>query len=190
MPDNILDSFPQTVSVSGGPSSAENPYSLSVLAGATYTVSISERIGYTVGYTLCIDNTSCHSLTPTPGNTATVVIPSGKLSNTTLHYADLWWHYTPNPTLDFSLSDGYSSATIIKGSSIVFTWTVANATACTASATPLTEEINWSGAQSYTNGTFFSQPIIPTTIGTNTYNLQCFNIFSIPTSDSNKNNNA
>lgn len=170
MPNNQEDASIQTVSVSGGSSSALNPYSISVLAGATYTVSISPRAGYSVGYTLCIDSASCHTLTPTPGNTATVVIPSGKLSNKANHYADLWWHYTPIPvpTLDFSLSSGDSSATIINGDSITLAWTVTNATSCTATG-------DWGIAEPtpYTDGTH--NQIITPTEGTKIYNLECFN---------------
>lgn len=79
----------QTVSVSGGPSSAANPYAFSVAAGATYTVSVPPLAGYTIGYTLCIDRTDCHNSAPTPGTSAPAAIPAGAG-----HYADLWWHYT------------------------------------------------------------------------------------------------
>jgi len=91
MPGNVVDTVAQTVWVAGGsPKSDANPYSLTVNAGATYTVNVATRAGYTIGYTRCIDSASCHSQTPTPGTSATVTITAG-----TGHYADLWWHYTP-----------------------------------------------------------------------------------------------
>ena len=98
LPGNIADTVAQTVSVRGGSSSTANPYRLSVSSGATYTVSVPARKGYSIGYTLCTDSTTCHSQAPTPGRSATVTIPSGRG-----HYVDLWWHYkpvitaTPNP---------------------------------------------------------------------------------------------
>ena len=90
MPGNVADTVAQTVRVSGGASSATNPYYLAVKSGSTYTVSVPARTNYSVGYTLCIDSTTCHSQTPTAGRIAAVTIPSGGR-----HYADLWWHYKP-----------------------------------------------------------------------------------------------
>lgn len=173
MPGNQEDTSIQTVSVLGGPSTAANPYvgtNLLVLSGATYTVSISERIGYSVGYTLCIDRIDCHDLTPTPGNTVSVTIPSG-----TGHYADLWWHYTPDPTLDFSLSPTaiVTSGTIFKSMSLNLYWTPNNATSCTAS-TASSGAGDWSGSMAFDSVTH-SMSITPTETGTKTYNLECFN---------------
>ena len=80
----------QPVTVQGIFTGTSNPYSYQVSAGQTHTVSVPALSGYSIGYTLCIDNNNCHSSTPTPGNSVSVNLPAG-----TEHYADLWWHYTP-----------------------------------------------------------------------------------------------
>lgn len=80
----------QKVSVEGQSSTSDNPYAITVNAGSTYQVSVPPFPGYSVGYTLCVDNKDCHTGTPTTGLSASVTIPSGAG-----HFADLWWHYTP-----------------------------------------------------------------------------------------------
>ena len=171
MPGNIPDSATQTVWVTGGsPKSDANPYSLTVNAGTTYTVNVATRAGYTIGYTLCIDNIACHGQTPTPGTSATVIIPAG-----TGHYADLWWHYTPLviPPLPTNLK----ATCNIDGTKATLSWTPAvgatsyalrldyranNATSCTG---------GWFCAQSpdYQTSTLPSATYTATTVPGATY---------------------
>src|ERR1035437_5905849 len=157
MPGNQNGSVPpggETVSVSGGPSSAANAYFLTVNAGATYTVSVTLPGGWTVQSSLCIDSNTCHDPAVTPsafqsGTSRSVTIPSG-----TGHYADLWWHFTPtctspttgvitapaiaqvNSTFDVSCSYGSSSDYITVPGCTYSRW-VGNTAyfSCTAPAT-------------------------------------------------------
>ncbi|HEY4526681.1 MAG TPA: hypothetical protein VJK53_02435, partial [Candidatus Paceibacterota bacterium] len=115
----------QPVTVVGVSTDSSNPYAATVNAGATYTVSVPEVAGYTVGYTLCIDSITCHSNTPTPGTSATVTIPAGSG-----HYADLWWHYTlvapPPPPTSFTISASPNPCTIESGKDVctsTISWT-------------------------------------------------------------------
>ncbi|OHB19177.1 MAG: hypothetical protein A2854_00715, partial [Parcubacteria group bacterium RIFCSPHIGHO2_01_FULL_56_18] len=114
----------QTVTVSGGSSSTANPYFLTVSAGATYTVFVPLLSGYTIGYTLCVDSTTCHTNTPTLGTSANVIIPTGSG-----HYADLWWHYTlvtPLPTATLT-ANGANDVTINAGEYVTLNWSSTNA---------------------------------------------------------------
>lgn len=68
---------------------------------------------------------------------------------------------------------------LILGSSAEFTYKVAGTTtypttSCEASVTPVGGG-NWTGAQSYSDGTHVSPPIQPSAIGNYTYTLTCYN---------------
>lgn len=93
--------FNATVGIDGTnfPSSAGNPYFLSVTPGAhTAALAGVDESAYNIGYTLCNNRTDCHTATPTPGKSAPINCESG--------YIDLWWHVTaksgttPPPTGD------------------------------------------------------------------------------------------
>ncbi|MDB4977959.1 MAG: hypothetical protein JWM56_145, partial [Candidatus Peribacteria bacterium] len=75
--------------------------------------------GYTVGYTLCIDTTSCHGNTPVSSDTARVSVPANG-------YADLWWHFTPVvQNADLTISKTGPSV-IHPGDQVQYTVTVTN----------------------------------------------------------------
>jgi len=84
--------FPQAirVNVSGASStsSTANPYHFP-LAPGNYTVSADDIPGFTtMGYTLCVNSTSCHNTNNvTPGSSVNINVASGSSY-------DLWWHYT------------------------------------------------------------------------------------------------
>src|SRR3989344_2308477 len=93
-----------------------NPYMFSNVSAGSHVVSVGVPAGWSVGYTLCYNATTCHNNAPTPGNSVTVDVPAGG-------YSDLWWHYTaplpPQPP-DYSLSANPPSIfATIKGSSPV-----------------------------------------------------------------------
>src|SRR3990167_7823401 len=77
-----------------------NPYMFSNVSAGSHVVSVGVPAGWSVGYPLCYNVTTCHNNAPTPGNSVTVDVPAGG-------YSDLWWHYTaplpPQPP-DYSLS--------------------------------------------------------------------------------------
>ena len=83
----------QTITLNGGSAQTINPFNFSnIIKDSNYSVSVSVPSGWSVGYTLCYGNSSCHSNTPTAGNIATVNIPSSLTSPN--DYASLWWHFT------------------------------------------------------------------------------------------------
>jgi len=82
---NTTPASTQTVTVSGWGSTTNQPYVVGVSAG-TRTVSVSVPAGYTVGYTACTNDTSCHGNTPTMGSSWTGDCPANG-------YVDLYWHY-------------------------------------------------------------------------------------------------
>lgn len=103
MPGNqaIAPASGQTVQIDADPASSTtvNPYGTGYSAGAVWDnitagnrlISVSVPDGYTVGYTLCYDVTTCHTTIPTMQNWVWVNVDAG-------HYADLWWHYYPPPS--------------------------------------------------------------------------------------------
>ena len=100
MPGNqkIEPASSQTVTLAGDGTKTTNPYYFNGVSAGNKTVSVSTPDGYTVGYTLCINNINCHTSSPTPGSSVTFDCPVGNYP--TDGYADLWWHYTlPTPTL-------------------------------------------------------------------------------------------
>jgi hypothetical protein len=90
----------QMVSIpSLGLSSVANPYFFPNLNGEqNYTVNVSVPAGgTTVGYTLCYNDTTCHSNLPTPGSSVTIDHIKACSENFDAgdqsHYADLHWHF-------------------------------------------------------------------------------------------------
>lgn len=76
------------------PPTTLNPYSFQSINACAHTVAVtvpSVPSGWSVGYTLCYNDITCHGNTPTPGSSAEVIVPANG-------FADLWWHYTPPPT--------------------------------------------------------------------------------------------
>ena len=67
---------------------ATNPYFFTNVVAGTHIVSVSVPVGWSVGYTLCYNKTTCHLDRPTPGKSVKISLKAGG-------YADLWWHYTP-----------------------------------------------------------------------------------------------
>jgi hypothetical protein len=86
----------QTISLDGGSPTTAQPYSFTKVAANTiHRVSASSPPGSSVGYTLCYNNTTCHSLTPTPVAGNSVYICSNKAINNSTNYVDIRWYYTP-----------------------------------------------------------------------------------------------
>jgi hypothetical protein len=84
----------QTISLDGGSPTTAQPYSFTnVAANTIHRVSASSPAGSSVGYTLCYNNTNCHSNTPVSSNS--VYVCSNLAINGSTNYADLWWHYAP-----------------------------------------------------------------------------------------------
>ena len=104
----------QTVTLDGGSATTADPYSFNNVPIGNHTVAVTFPAGYSVGYTLCTNSTTCHSNAPTPGSSVlltSTTCPAGG-------YADLWWEYScsilyppylkaavsPNNLVIFSLS--------------------------------------------------------------------------------------
>jgi len=86
----------QTISLDGRSSTTAQPYFFTnVVANTIHQISASSPPGSSVGYTLCYNNTTCHSLTPTPVAGNSVYICSNKVINNSTNYVDIRWHYTP-----------------------------------------------------------------------------------------------
>jgi len=82
----------QNVYLDGGSPTTTQPYYFTdVAANTIHRVSVSSPAGSSVGYTLCYNNTNCHSNTPVSGNSVYICTNNPGTTN----YADLWWHYTP-----------------------------------------------------------------------------------------------
>jgi hypothetical protein len=82
----------QTISLDGGsPTTAQPYYFNNVAANTIHRVSASSPADSSVGYTLCYNNTNCHSNPPTSGSSVYICTNNPGTTN----YADLWWHYTP-----------------------------------------------------------------------------------------------
>ncbi|MFY9462425.1 MAG: hypothetical protein WAP51_04470 [Candidatus Sungiibacteriota bacterium] len=112
MPGNTLETPPagETVTIDGGSPTTANPYFFTNVPTGSHTVTVSVPSGWSVGYTLCYNDTACHGNMPTPGSSVSVNVPAGG-------FADLWWHYTPPPPLfDYSLSTS-GNITVQRGSS-------------------------------------------------------------------------
>ena len=134
--DNSESIKNQLVSVASISSDAKNPYGFTLDAGKSYTVSVPSVGGYSTGYTLCIDSTTCHQGTPTPGTSATVTIPAGPN-----HFADLWWHYTlihrdPHTITATLTANGAGETTVSPGEYITLKWSSTNAASATATVAP------------------------------------------------------
>jgi hypothetical protein len=141
----------ETVSVSGGGSTSDNPFAFTVNAGSSYTVSATVPSGWSVSHTLTLDGTLTQS--NVSGASMTIAMPAG-----VGHIADVLWNYNaPVPTVLVTASP----TTITSGGSSTVTWSTTNATACTASG-------GWSGAKA-TSG---SQTITNITT-TSTYTISC-----------------
>ena len=94
MPGNLTNDATingQTVTVDGANAKTSNPYIYNNVSAGSHTVAVTVPAGYTAGYTLCYNNTTCHSNAPTAGSSVTVNVPASG-------YADLWWHFTPIAT--------------------------------------------------------------------------------------------
>ncbi len=94
-------------------------------AGKSRTVSVSVPAGYTVGYTLCYNNTGCHTNPPVMSNTVT--LPDNSFCGSSAGFADLWWHYYPPPVPNCKNLTGPSSLYV--GDTGTFTATYENGTA-------------------------------------------------------------
>ncbi|MEK7185827.1 MAG: hypothetical protein AAB675_00490, partial [Patescibacteria group bacterium] len=106
MPGN-QNAFPaqgQPVSVDGNGANNDNPYGTgatfanptywnNLAAGSSHTISVPTVAGYSIGYTLCYNDTTCHDVGDpiTPGNSVDITVPT-----TGSRLVDLWWHYTQN----------------------------------------------------------------------------------------------
>lgn len=77
----------EIVTLDGGQPTSADPFNFSSVSAGNHTVAVTVPSGWSVGYTLCYNSTSCHTNTPTPGNSVVVNVPGGG-------YADLWWHFT------------------------------------------------------------------------------------------------
>lgn len=104
MPGNqkIAPASGLTITLDGSANLAVNPYSftnIAIPANGAHLVTAPGVPGYTTGYTLCYNTTSCHTSTPAPGNSVTIdnnrMISENFGPEDPFHYADLWWHYTP-----------------------------------------------------------------------------------------------
>lgn len=94
-----------------------NPfYFLNLTTATNHTVSVPDLPGYSIAYTLCYNDFSCHNnTTPTPGRSVTVNIPAGTCPQHEPSYgpcADLWWHYTPSTTTVSSCASSVTSTQI------------------------------------------------------------------------------
>ena len=112
MPGNLTNDATingQTVTIDGANAQTSNPYIYNGVSAGSHTVAVSVPSGFTAGYTLCYNSTTCHSNAPTAGSSVVVNVPSGG-------YADLWWHFTPNnpPIANATISkDGITYANVI-----------------------------------------------------------------------------
>src|SRR3989344_1179697 len=110
--DNIGDvtNFDPSIDFVSDASTNSNPYVFNSVSSGNHNVSVSVPAGWSVGYTLCYNDTTCHNNVPTSGNTATVNVPAGD-------FADLWWHFTSSaPLFNYSLSNsGTSNVTKTSG---------------------------------------------------------------------------
>ncbi|MCL5797592.1 MAG: hypothetical protein M1366_02215 [Patescibacteria group bacterium] len=82
--------------------SSSGSYAFQNVSSGQHIVSVpGHPAGYQiVGYTMCVNSTTCHSGTPTPGSSVGVNVPSGG-------YVDLWWHFAPvTPTLTLTPTPG------------------------------------------------------------------------------------
>jgi len=106
---NIAPANSQTVTLNDPlTSTSTQPYFLFYQsASKTRTVSVSVPANYTVGYTLCYNNTACH--TSAPVMSSSVNLPDNSFCGSSNGYADLWWHYYPPPSCTISFnSPNYS----------------------------------------------------------------------------------
>ena len=129
MPGNkfIAPAAGQTVYLDGGSPTTAEPYSFSNLyKGHTISVSVPvPSAGWSVGYTLCYNSTSCHTGNPTPGTSVTIDANQAMLgSGNPYYYADLWWHYTPPPASTPTLTPGsFNNSSNNPYTPVTITWT-------------------------------------------------------------------
>ena len=108
-----LDSSNQTT--------AQPYYFNKVSSSPIHRVYVSTLPGSAIGYTLCYNNTNCHTNTPTNGNS--VYICSNKAINSSTNYADLWWHFTPQTA---NVSNVSGPLTIFVGDTVSYSATFSN----------------------------------------------------------------
>src|SRR3989338_3128243 len=114
--NNIGDvtNFDPSIDFVSDASTNSNPYVFNSVSSGNHNVSVSIPAGWSVGYTLCYNVTTCHNNVPTSGDTATVNVPAGG-------FADLWWHYISSaPLFNYSLSNSGTSK-VTKTSGNAFT---------------------------------------------------------------------
>src|SRR3989338_4613507 len=114
--NNIGDitNFDPSIDFVSDASTNSNPYVFNSVSSGNHNVSVSVPAGWSVGYTLCYNDTTCHNNAPTLGNSVSVSVPAGG-------FADLWWHFTSSaPLFDYSLSNSGASE-VIKTSGDAFT---------------------------------------------------------------------
>ncbi len=87
------------ITLDGESRAMENPFIFSKISSGAHTISVSKPAGWSVGYTLCYNETTCHTKRPIMENSVRVEAPAGG-------YADLWWHYFP-PNITFGKIQGY-----------------------------------------------------------------------------------
>lgn len=106
---NIAPANSQTVTLNDpATSTSTQPYYFFYQsAGKTRTVSVSVPANYTVGYTLCYNDTNCHAGVPVMSSS--VNLADNSFCGSSNGYADLWWHYYPPPSCTISFnSPNYS----------------------------------------------------------------------------------
>jgi endo-1,4-beta-xylanase len=81
----------QVVKIDGINPVTSNPFAFINVTPGNHTVSVTSPSGYSVGYTSCVNSTSCHQSQPLSGSSVTVNCPAGG-------YVDLFWHFTPPNT--------------------------------------------------------------------------------------------
>jgi hypothetical protein len=114
----------QGVYLDGTSSTTAQPYYFyNVPANALHRVNVGVPAGSSVGYTLCYDQTGCH--TNTPVMSSSLYICSNRLTS----YADLWWHYTPlTPNCKNIRADNRPlPATVLNGDTVVLSADYENA---------------------------------------------------------------
>ena len=149
----------QQVTLNGSQPRTVNPYGYNNLSAGSYTVAVTVPSGYSVGYTLCVNSTSCHNATPTPGSSVTVHLGTGDS-------ADLWWHYTQNALpvdVDIKANNSDGPITVNANEQFRLSWDSSNANRCDANGGP------WSN-QKPLDGQEFIGPLNP---GTYDFGILC-----------------
>jgi hypothetical protein len=108
----------ETVTLDGGsPTTADCTQWFTNVPSGNHTVAVSVPSGWSVGYTACSNNTSCHSGNPNMLTPINGVASTNNINIPASGYVDLWWHFTPPssnaPTI--SLSPNSFTFTAVSG---------------------------------------------------------------------------